>query len=91
MTDHISNQETALDPIRELFARGDGVIVLAPEMSDADLVAAIRCAASFGKPFKVIPDGFVYIDGMGDKELLQKLQHSARAAGRKSDFFPILL
>ena len=59
-----------LDVLRSNFENGNGVISLHVGMSDTAIIQVIKQAASFGKPFKVVPaaipvdDSHHYAGGM---------------------------
>lgn len=80
------------DVLREKFSKGEGIICLQSNMSDAALVATIKHAASFGKPFTVVPPGesFVYLDGMADADIIPHMQKLLEAQGRNGDFIQMI-
>ncbi len=80
------------DVLREKFCKGEGIIYLQSDMPDEALVATIKYAASFGKPFTVIPPGkpFVYLDGMPDDHMIPHMQKLLETQGRDGGFLPIL-
>lgn len=79
--------------LREKFAKGEGVICLQSNMSDTALASTIKYAASFGKPFTVVPAGepFIYLDGMPDADMIPYMQKPLRAQGPDGGFviFPV--
>lgn len=80
------------DVLHGKFSKGEGVICLQSNMSDAALAATIKHAASFGKPFTVIPPGgsFVYLDGMADADMVPQMRKLLEEQGRKGDFVPVI-
>lgn len=43
------------DVLDAKFRAGEGVVVIAPTVSDSELVSVMRVALSHGAPFKVVP------------------------------------
>ncbi len=80
------------DVLRDKFSKGEGVICLQANMSDAVLAATIKHAASFGKPFTVVPPGesFVYLDGMADADIVPQMQKLLEEQGRNGGFVPVI-
>jgi hypothetical protein len=82
---HLRPELDMQDVMRNRFEAGEGVVILSANMPDPALLLSIKQAASFGKPFTVIPAASVVYVGPrdGDADLFSKgaLAASTTTAG----------
>lgn len=67
--------------LKERFESGNGVVTLQANMPDAAILATIKYAAQYGKPFIVIPSGLpsddAHFEGQAQLELHPRFQDTA--------------
>lgn len=51
--------------LKEKFEAGEGVLTIGAETPDAVILASIKEAISYGKPFTVLPPMTMFIDELG--------------------------
>jgi len=59
--------------LKSRFESGEGVVQIQPDMPDVALLAVIKQAAHFGKPFVVVPPAHDIKYGVRPVEVIQKL------------------
>lgn len=53
--------------LKEKFETGQGVLTIGPETQDAVILASIKEAISYSKPFTVLPPMTMFIDELGKR------------------------